>query len=314
MTWVFSAGLVMVLALVTAQRARRFTRKAEQDTPPIGDFIDVNGVPVHYIKQGSGPVLLLIHGAGGHIMDFTYEYVARFSSDFTVIAFDRPGHGYTPNLDSPGASLAQQAQLIVDAANTLGIKQAHVLGYSYGGALALHLATYYCDFIKSLVLVSAVSMPWPMPIHINYRLMSKPVFGPALMAFSTAYFGDAYFRDSYATVFNPKSPPQGYLEHVGVNMSVRYKSFVENSRQLNNLRPQIVVQSRLYPKLDMPIELIHGRADSTVPGHIHAQEFIKIVPHAKLRLVDDMGHGTLQLLPDDVEAAVRSAASASPHA
>ena len=308
MFWSMLAVALVCLAFITAIRAEKFTAKAERDTPPIGQFITVDGVRVHYIKQGTGPVLLLIHGAGGHIKDFTFDHVTRFARNFTVIAFDRPGHGYTPNLENTSATLAQQAQLIIAATNKLGVNDAYILGYSYGGALSLHLATQYPEFINGLVLVSAVSMPWPKDIHINYRIMSKPVIGPALMAFSTAFFGDTYFRASYATVFNPRLPPKGFLDHVGVNLSVRYKSFVENSRQLNSLRPQVVAQSKNYSKLTMPIELIHGTDDSTVPSHIHAEEFIKIVPQANLVLVDDMGHGTLQLLQSQIDAAVYAVA------
>ena len=309
MFWALFAVLLGAFVVLTALRARNFTKKAEQDTPPVGQFIDVNGVPVHYIKQGSGPALILIHGAGGHLKDFTYDHVARFSKNFTVIAFDRPGHGYTPVLKNTSATLAQQAQLITKAAEKLGITQAYVLGFSYGGALALYMAIHNKDFVKGLVLVSAVSMPWPGTIHLNYRLMSKPIIGPALMAFATAYFGNAYFRAVYATVFAPHATPKGYLEHVGVNMSVRFRSFVENSRQLNSLRPQIVEQSKRYADLTIPIELIHGTNDPTVPDIIHAKKFIKLVPHAHLVQVHGMGHGTHQLAIPQIEAALYAIAA-----
>lgn len=306
MVWAVLALAVACGALLTVIRANRFTEKAEHDTPPVGQFIDVDGIPVHYIKQGSGPVLIMIHGAGGHVKDFTFDHVARFAKNFTVIAFDRPGHGYTPVLDRPGANLDRQSQLIIQASLKLGVKHAYVLGFSYGGALALHMATHCKDFVKGLVLVSAVSMPWPGKIHLNYRAMSKPFIGPALMAFSTAFFGDSYFRTTYATVFKPHKAPDGYLDHVGVNMSVRFRSFVENARQLNSLYPQVIEQSKLYPMLDIPIELIHGAADTSVPSHIHAQEFIKIVPHANLVVIAGMGHGTHQLAITQIEAAVNA--------
>jgi pimeloyl-ACP methyl ester carboxylesterase len=304
MIWFVLGGAVVCLAYLTAYRAHKFTKKAERDTPSIGQFIDVEGIPVHYVKQGSGPTLVMLHGAGGHVKDFTFDHIDRFSKNFTVIAFDRPGHGYTPILAAPGASLAQQAHLIEQALHKLAIKSAIIMGFSYGGSVALHLATHYKELTKGLVLISAVSMPWPGNIHINYRIMSKPVIGTALMVFSTAYFVDTYFQTAYATVFHPRKAPNGYLDHVGVNMSVRSKSFVENARQLNNLRPQVVEQSNLYSKLDIPIELIHGDLDTSVPVQFHAKEFVKIVPHANLVVVEGMGHGTLQLAIPQIETAV----------
>ncbi|MEK6204423.1 MAG: alpha/beta hydrolase, partial [Amylibacter sp.] len=69
-------------------------------------------------------------------------------------------------------------------------------------------------------------------------------------------------------------------------------------------RPQVVEQSNLYSKLDIPIELIHGDLDTSVPVQFHAKEFVKIVPHANLVVVEGMGHGTLQLAIPKIETAV----------
>ncbi len=307
MLWAFVAVLGF-FAFFTFRRAENFTQKAQAENPPVGQFIEVNGTPVHYVKQGAGPALILIHGAGGHLKDFTYEHVKRFAKNFTVIVIDRPGHGYTPVLANPAATLAQQAKLIHKVADKLGVKDAYILGFSYGGALALHMATHYKDFVKGLILVSAVSMPWPGKIHANYRLMSLPIIGPAAMAFATAYFGDAYFRATYKSVFEPHETPKGYLDHVGVNMSVRYRSFVENSRQLKTLYGHVLEQAKYYADLRIPTELIHGTDDPTVPDLIHACEFIKLVPHANLVRIKGMGHGTHQLAIAQIEAAVYAVA------
>lgn len=301
--WGVTAALLICFIIVTAYRAEQFTKRAELSFPPVGEFITVDGTQVHYVKQGTGPALIMLHGAGGNLRDFTYDLLPNFAKNYTVIAFDRPGHGYSENLPTVGASLKDQSNLLRKTAAELGVNEAIVMGYSYGGALSLNMAVHHPEFVKGLVLISAVSMPWPYKIDINYRLMSKPVFGPALMVAATAYLGDNYFKSSYETVFTPRTPPAGYLDHVGVNLSVRYKSFVENARQLNSLRPQVVDQSRLYPALKMPIELIHGADDPSVPIRVHANEFIKIVPHANLAAVDGLGHGALQTY-SQIEAAI----------
>jgi pimeloyl-ACP methyl ester carboxylesterase len=305
-----STTLLVAIVLVTGYRAQKFSKQAERDTPPVGQFVDVNGTKIHYVKQGSGPVLLMIHGAGGHLKDYTFGLVDRFSKDFTVIAIDRPAHGYTPALNNKGASLAKQSQLIMATAQALGAKDAYVLGYSYGGAVGLNMATSHPEFVKGLVLLSSVSMPWPDDIHITYRLAAKPIIGPAMMAFATAYFGDEYFSSRYETVFYPQTAPDGFLKHVGVNLSTRYKCFVENARQLNTLRPQIVAQSKLYKNLNIPVELIHGTADTSVPSFVHAEEFVKLVPQANLVSIKGMGHGTHQLATAQIEAAIYAVADA----
>ncbi|KAB7615576.1 alpha/beta hydrolase [Amylibacter sp. SFDW26] len=296
--------ICLCFILLTGFKAQKFTNRAEANTPPIGEFIDVDGTQVHYVKKGTGPALILLHGAGGNLKDYDYDLIPELSKRYTVYAFDRPGHGYTDKLPSDGATLQQQSDLLHKATQRLGIKEAHIIGYSFGGALALNWALEKPDFIKGLVLVSSVSMPWPGEVHLNYRIMSKPVIGPAVMAAATAYLSDDYFRSSYASIFAPHPAPDAFMDHIGVNMSVRYKSFVENSRQLTDMRPQIVEQSKRYPSLKMPITLIHGIDDTSVPLQIHSQEFVKIVPQAMLQTIAGMGHAALQLAPKDVIQAI----------
>ncbi len=291
--------------LLTGIKAQKFTTRAETNTPPIGEFIDIDGTKIHYVKQGSGPVLILFHGAGGNLKDYTYNLLPRLAQNHTVIAFDRPGHGYTDTFSNSAATLEAQSQLFFKAAEKLGIEDAYLIGYSYGGALSLNMALTYPEFVKGLVLVSSVAMPWPGEIDLNYRLMSKPVFGPALMSLGTAFLGDDYFRSSYKGIFTPHPEPDGFMDHVGVNMTVRVKSFVENSKQLNTLRPQIVEQSQNYSSLKMPIELIHGQDDTSVPISIHAEEFIKVVPHSNLVRIPDIKHALMQLRPDSVIEAIK---------
>ncbi len=302
---------IICLALLTFYLSDKFTKHAEQTTPPVGEFIEIDGINIHYVKKGTGPHLIMFHGAGGHLKDFTFDLVDRFAKDYTVIAFDRPGHGYTSLPNKKGATLADQSELLRKAAHELGVKSAYLMGYSFGGALSLHIATHTPEFVRGLILVSAVSMPTPYPIHINYRVMAKPIIGPILMAIATAFYRNTYFRDSYETIFAPQGSPKGYLDHVGVNISVRFKNFVENSRQLNILLPQVLAQSKSYPNLKMPIELIHGTTDVSVPASEHADKFIQVVPHANLVTVKGMGHGTHQLATQQIEAAVKAVSAAA---
>lgn len=69
---------------------------AERKTPPIGRFLDVDGVRLHYIERGQGEPVVLIHGNGTMIQDFAVSgLVDRLASRHRVIVFDRPGYGYS---------------------------------------------------------------------------------------------------------------------------------------------------------------------------------------------------------------------------
>ena len=65
----------------------------EHEYPPIGQFIEVDGLRLHYVMQGQGdgPALLLVHGASSNLREFTSSIMPALARHHRVIAFDRPG-------------------------------------------------------------------------------------------------------------------------------------------------------------------------------------------------------------------------------
>src|SRR6202158_5045186 len=68
-----TVGALAISALVN----RRLAKKAENDNPPAGQFLEVNGVRLHYVERGSGAPLVLLHGNGSMIKDFEYSGLHR---------------------------------------------------------------------------------------------------------------------------------------------------------------------------------------------------------------------------------------------
>ena len=135
------------------------TRDAEREYPPIGRFLDVDGVRLHYIEQGQGEPLLLIHGNGTLIQDFTINgLVDRLSKRYRVIVFDRPGYGYSERPRQVWTPRAH-ATLFEHALQQLGVEHAIVLGHSWGTMVAVSLALQAPTLVRSLVLLSGYYFP-----------------------------------------------------------------------------------------------------------------------------------------------------------
>ena len=93
--WLAPAVLGAAAALgAAALYTSRKTHEAEHKYPPVGRFLSVDGVRLHYIERGTGEPLVLIHGNGTLIQDFTINgLVDRLSERFRVIVIERPGYG-----------------------------------------------------------------------------------------------------------------------------------------------------------------------------------------------------------------------------
>ncbi|MEY8838497.1 alpha/beta fold hydrolase, partial [Cribrihabitans sp. XS_ASV171] len=129
-------GLALLAAL-TAFFARRHEDRANAAYPPRGELLEIDGVQVHAVVMGAGPDVVLIHGSSGNARDMTFDLAPRLAERYRVIAFDRPGLGFTDRLHEAGATISEQAALLSRAAVALGAERPVVVGHSYGGAVAL---------------------------------------------------------------------------------------------------------------------------------------------------------------------------------
>ncbi|MEP3297685.1 MAG: alpha/beta hydrolase [Pseudoruegeria sp.] len=279
----------------------------------------VDGIPVHAVVRGQGPDVILIHGASGNARDFTFDLVDRLDDHYRVIAFDRPGLGYTgrvtqavndPNGPRPETP-SEQAILLEAAARQLNVDKAVVLGQSYGGAVALGWAIERPDTVSALVLVSAVTTPWNTDLEGWYALMEHnigPSFvAPMVSAFATPERADSVLND----IFSPQHPPQGYRNYVGVGLTTRLNSLISNANQVNALHDYITdIQSRL-PEISIPVEAIHGTADKIVPSIVHADHLEDRLHMLNMTLLEGVGHMPHHTNPDAVLDAISRAVDRS---
>lgn len=286
-------------------KSQRNDRQAEIDFPPLGEFVSVGGVRVHYTRQGSGPPIVLIHGAGGNLRDFTFSLVEKLAKTHGVIAFDRPGHGYTETLHGQGESPAEQAALLAAALKRIGITKAIVGGYSYGGAVALAWALDYPEMVSGVLLMNSVSNPWVEPPSYLYTLAAGAITGPIFATGVSAFAPERLVEDTLASIFSPKPVPAGYIDYIGAPLAMRRGQLRANGRQVHRLLPYIREQSARYSELTMPIEIIHGGADLSVPATIHADQLIQQVPHATYQRIEGLGHSAQHYAQDEILAAVK---------
>ncbi|MBM2576668.1 alpha/beta hydrolase [Jannaschia sp. Os4] len=299
------------------RRARAREVRAEAEHPPEGAIIDVDGIPVHAVVRGEGPDLVLIHGASGNLRDFTFSLVPRLAKRWRVIAFDRPGMGYTgrtdPAYDDPAGTRAEtpseQARLLRDAAARLGATRPVVLGHSFGGTIALAWATDAPDTVAALVPLAAASNRWEGGLGRLYAITSSAVGGALAVPALTAFVTDERLVDYCRNVFAPDPMPAGYPEHVGPALTLRRRSLRANARQVNPLLPHVIALEARYPSLPMPIEVVHGDIDPICPFDTHALALSRMAPTAKLTTLRGVGHMPHHVAPEAVEAALERAAA-----
>jgi len=280
--------------------------QAEADCPPIGNIIQVGRAQVHYYEKGTGPAVLLIHGASGNIRDFNFGLIDKIAKTHRVIAIDRPGHGYSSRLNLYGESPRQQAQIFVETANALGVETAIVAGYSLGGIVALAAALDFPKFTSALLLMSGVSHPPKGKAGWLYTLAGSHLTGPLLAQYIAAKMPIKLIEEKIASVFQPQSPPEGYLKDIGAGLALRAHTIRANARQVVTLLPHIHMMQERYADLRLPIEILHGDLDKSVPAAEHADRLAATLPHAKYTRLSGVGHAPHHVAQEQIlQALVR---------
>lgn len=307
---------LLIAALGLGGLAWRITareRQAEAAFPPEGRMMQVEGHQIHVVERGqpagTAPDLVLIHGSNGSTRDMTFRLAPALVDRYRILIFDRPGLGYSEPADPKGTSIQTQARLMQTAAAELGANRPIVLGQSYGGAVALAWAVAYPDQTAAVVSVSGVSHPWESDLPLFYQVTASSLGASLLVPLLTAFVPASYVEASLEEVFAPQSVPEGYATHFGLTMSLRRVSLRANARQRANLLSEVERLAPLYPNLSMPIEIVHGEADTTVGISIHAERLVADTSTAHLTRLDNAGHMPHQTHTEAVVAAIDRAAT-----
>jgi pimeloyl-ACP methyl ester carboxylesterase len=118
-----------------------------------GSYAEVNGLEMYYEIHGTGPPLVMLHGAFMSIGTMG-AFVPTLAESRRVVAVELQGHGHTADVDRP-LSYGQMADDVAALLRHLGVGRADVFGYSMGGGAALQLAMRHPGLVRKLVVASA---------------------------------------------------------------------------------------------------------------------------------------------------------------
>jgi pimeloyl-ACP methyl ester carboxylesterase len=283
--------------------------------PPSGQFIDVTGARLHVVdlgpRDGAGAPIVLLHGASSNLEAMRRPLGDLLAQRHRVILIDRPGHGWSSRGDLQNSLPAAQAKAIDEALQQLGIDRAVIVVHSMAGALGARLALDYPQRVAGLVMLAAVSYPWPGGVGNYNKIITTPVIGPLLANTITLPIGWFLIEPGVHAVFLPQAAPDGYAKDTATPLLLRPREFLANAFDLVTLKDAVAEQAPRYAEIKVPVTLIAGDADKTVSTSIHSRRFAATVPGAKLIVLPNVGHIVQNAAPDlvvrEVEAMIAGA-------
>jgi pimeloyl-ACP methyl ester carboxylesterase len=313
----FASYLLLAVALLLAVgfvATLIGARRIEAAFPPEGKFVDVKGGRLHYVERAAttpdAPTLLMLHGASGNHAELPLALGAALDGRYRIISIDRPGHGWSDRIDGRAASSpARQAALIAEGLRTIGAPRVIVVAHSLAGAAALQFALNHPDQTASLVLIGAVSHPWPGGIAWYYGPASQPLIGPLFAHTLALPLGTVAMTAGVAGVFAPQRVPDNYIVNAKIPLVLRPSNFQANAQDVSVLKAFVTGQYPRYAGIAAPVAIVAGDRDDTVTTDVHSRALAKQIPHAELTVLPGVGHAPHHFAPDVVVAAIDSVAA-----
>ncbi len=295
-----AAGTLAVSAVVNHQLAKR----AERRNPPLGRFMRVDGVRLHYMEQGKGSPLVLLHGNGSMIEDFVSSGLVDLAARrHRVIVFDRPGYGHSTRPRDRIWSAEAQAALIHAALKRIGIPRAVVLGHSWGASVAVALALGHPQAVGGLVLASGYYYP---SARVDMALLSGPavpLLGDVARYTIAPIASRLVWPLLMRKIFGP-APVPAKFERFPKEMAVRPSQIRAEAAESALLIPTAAAACSRYGTLKMPVVIVAGTGDRLINPSKQSGRLHRAIPHSTYRPVRGSGHMVHQTNPTAVMSAI----------
>jgi pimeloyl-ACP methyl ester carboxylesterase len=306
--FIVAAALVFLMLAGLVIFSAYTARRVELALPPRGHFLEVDGARIHYLEQGSGSPIVILHGLGGQLGNFTYALLERLTPEFRVVLVDRPGSGYSTRARGASPRLRAQAATIAHFIRALGLERPLLVGHSLGGAVSLALALDHPNCIRGLALVAPRT-------HVREKVpdMFKSLFIRSkslrwLLAWTIAIpLSIRRGKTTLAAIFAPEAPPPDFRTKAGGLLGLRPRSFYNTSTDLMSADADLPAMVERYPTLKMPVSILYGTNDHVLEYEVHGVAMKSKVPGLQLELVDG-GHMLPITAPDVTAAFIKRAA------
>lgn len=259
-------------------------------------FINLNGLEVHYKDEGNGFPLLLLHGTGASL--HTWDgWVESLSDTIRCIRLDLPAFGITGPNATHDYSMAAYTDFVAIFLKAMSIDSCDIAGNSLGGQIAWEFAVRNSAKIRKMILVDAAGFPndsdplvFQLARNPVTKLLLRNIGSRALIEKSLldVYVNDDLVTESLVDRYYEFSLREGNRDAFIARANTK---FADNTDKLTDLKT--------------PTLIIWGALDTWTPLS-GAEQFHQRLPNSELMIFEDTGHVPMEEIPQKTARAARA--------
>jgi 2-hydroxymuconate-semialdehyde hydrolase len=249
--------------------------------PEIAASILAAGIRTNYHDRGEGFPVLFIHGSGPGVSAWANwrPILPQLETKFRVIAPDMVGFGFSERPETIAYDMATWVRQAIGLLDALGIEKAHLVGNSFGGAIALALAIQHPERVERLVLMGSVGVPFPITDGLDAVWGYQPSLDNMKNLLDIFAFNRELVNDELAALRYSASIRPGFQESFSAMFPAPRQRWVDamasREEDIRALRHETLI--------------IHGRDDRVIPLS-NALTLLDLIEGSQLHVFGRCGH------------------------
>jgi pimeloyl-ACP methyl ester carboxylesterase len=254
------------------------------ENPEIGATADANGIKTNYLEAGQGDPVVLIHGSGPGVTSYANWRLVlpALAENFRVLAPDMVGFGFSERPVNIEYGVQTWADQVVGLMDTLELPTAHLVGNSFGGAIALRIATQHPDRVGKLVLMGSMGVPFPITEGLERVWGYEPSFENMRKVLDVFAYSRDLVNDELAEVRYRGSIQPGFQESFAAMFPAPRQRWVEAM-----CTPEDDIRRLPHRTL-----IVHGREDQVIPVQTSLR-LMELIDNADLSVFSHCGHWSM---------------------
>jgi pimeloyl-ACP methyl ester carboxylesterase len=254
------------------------------ENPEIGATADANGIKTNYLEAGKGDPVVLIHGSGPGVTSYANWRLVlpALAENFRVLAPDMVGFGFSERPANIEYGVQTWADQVVGLMDTLELPTAHLVGNSFGGAIALRIATQHPDRVAKLVLMGSMGVPFPITEGLERVWGYEPSFENMRKVLDVFAYSRDLVNDELAEVRYRGSIQPGFQESFAAMFPAPRQRWVEAM-----CTPEDDIRRLPHRTL-----IVHGREDQVIPVQTSLR-LMELIDNADLSVYSHCGHWSM---------------------
>lgn len=256
-----------------------------QANPAVGKSIVANGIRTNYLESGTGgQTVVLVHGSGPGVTAYANWRLVLpvLGEDFTCYAPDMVGFGYSDRPEDVEYSVQTWADQTVGFIKAMGIEKTHLIGNSFGGAIALRIATQHPELVDKIVLMGSMGVPFDITDGLDTVWGYEGTIESMRQVLDYFAYSRDLVNEELAQVRYKASMEPGFHESFSSMFPAPRQRWVE----------AMTTPDDEIRKLTNRTLIVHGREDKVIPLET-SLKLEELIDNADLSVFSHCGHWSM---------------------